>query len=55
MEEYKPEEYEYKEHKHEPKEHEQLPKKSWLNIVVLMLAAPVLNTVTYKILTEVVY
>jgi hypothetical protein len=55
LEEYEPEEHEYKEHEHEPKEHEQLPKRSWLNIVVLILAAPVLNTVTYKILTKVIY
>jgi len=45
LEEYEPEE-------DEPKEHEQLPEKSWLDIVVLILVAPVLNTMTYKILTK---
>ena len=49
------EEHEPEEHEHEPEEHEQLPERSWLNIVVLILAAPVLNTVTCKILTEVIY
>ena len=39
----------------QPKEHKQLPERSWLDIVVLILAAPVLNTVTRKILTEVIY
>ena len=50
--------HELEEHKlkeHEPKEHEQLPERSWLNIVVLILAAPVSNTVTRKILTEAIY
>ena len=55
LEEHEPEEHEHKEHEHKPKEHEQLPKRSWLNIVVLILAAPILNMVTYKILTEVIY
>ena len=52
LEEY---EHEHEKHEHEPKEHEQLPERSWLDIVVLILAAPVLNTVTRKILTEVIY
>ena len=34
---------------YKPKEDEQLPKRPWLNIIVLILAAPILNTVTYKI------
>ena len=55
LEEHKPEEHEHEKHEHEPKEHEQLPKRSWLNIVVLILAAPISNTVTYKILTKVIY
>jgi hypothetical protein len=40
---------------YEPEEDEQLPKRPWLNIVVLILVAPVSNTVTYKILTKVIY
>jgi hypothetical protein len=50
LEEHKP-----KEHEHEPKEHKQLPKRSWLDIIVLILAASMSNTVTYKILTKVIY
>jgi hypothetical protein len=49
------EEHEHKEHEPEPEEHEQLPKRPWPDIVVLILAAPVSNTVTRKILTEVIY
>jgi hypothetical protein len=40
---------------HKPKEHKQLPKRSWLDIIVLILAASMSNTVTYKILTKVIY
>ena len=54
LEKHEPEEHEHK-HKYEPEEHEQLPERSWLDIVVLILAAPVSNTVTHKILTEVIY
>ena len=50
---YKPEEHKPKEH--ELKEYKQLPKRSWLNIVELILAAPILNMVTCKILTKVIY
>ena len=49
------EEHEPKQHEPKPKEYEQLPKRSWPNIVVLILAAPALNTVTCKILTGVIY
>ena len=57
-EEDKPEENDPKEDKpeeNEPKEDKQLPKRLWLNIVMLILAAPILNTVTYKILTKAIY
>ena len=50
---YKLKKYKLKEHK--PKEHKQLPKRLWLDIIVLILAAPILNIVTYKILTEAIY
>ena len=53
LKKHKLEEYKLKEHK--PKEYKQLPKRSWLNIMVLILAAPVSNTVTCKILTEAIY
>jgi len=53
LEEHEPEEHEPKEH--ELKEHEQLPERLWLDIVELILAAPVSNTVTRKILTEAIY
>ena len=55
LEEHEPEEHEHEEHEYEPEEHEQLPKRSWPDIVVLILAAPASNTVTRKILTEVIH
>ena len=40
---------------YKPEDHNHLPERPWLDIVVLILAAPVSNTVTHKILTEVIY
>ena len=40
---------------YKPKEHEQLPKRAWLDIIVSILAALILNIVTYKILTKAIY
>jgi hypothetical protein len=58
LKEHKPKKYKLKEYKlkeYKPKEYKQLPGRSWLNIMVLILAAPISNTVTYKILTKAIY